>query len=94
MERQIDLGPGFQPSVSRVSYRNRENVWSCRETHTVHAGRSGLICRARASRAGDWEFGSRSNQTNDLKIDTCRFLGIYRHYYDRARTGWLSVRIL
>ena len=38
-------------------------------------GRCGRIGGARASRAGDQEFNSKSSQTNDLKkINACHFL--------------------
>ena len=42
-----------------------------RRAHTQHNERSRRIGRARASRQGDGEFGSRSSQT---QIGTCRFL--------------------
>ena len=42
--------------------------------HTQATGRSGRIGRARASCAGDQEFGSWLSETNDFKIDTGHFL--------------------
>ena len=54
--------------------RDDEEASSC--TYSVKTGRGGQIGTAWTSHVGDREFGSQSNKTNDLQMDTCRFLAM------------------
>ena len=46
-----------------------------------------LFCENREFKPNQFEHCM--SKGNDVEIDTCRY-----HYYDRARTSWLSVRIM
>ena len=47
-----------------------------------------------ASSAVDQGFEPRSGQTKDYEIGICCFSGKHQHYGERAKIGWLGIRIM